>query len=458
MTTQVKLKNSSVGGKVPLSTDLVYGELALNYADGKQYYKTSGNAIDTFASISATATLSNKTFASPTLTGATTFTGSYHTSYLTTYGSLFITGTSTNNLAQIASNNRSNGGGIWSTGATVRLYSTDSIEFRTGVTLRDQDTPTGGTSFVSISNVGAVGVTYIPGSATGYALSLSGKDTVGGIGYFDGIKLTNTTAGATNPNKSIRLNNTGNLEIINSAYTANIFTLTDAGVLSVPQISAGGSTGTAGQVLQSTGTGLQWVTAGSGTVTGVTATAPVVSSGGAAPVISMAAATASVNGYMTSTYAAKLDGIAAGATAFAGAAITDDTTTDATRYLLWDDATSGTSTSIGVSSSKLYFNPSTGTLNATNVNSLSDITFKENVAPIVNATETINRLEGVEFDWKDTNKRSYGVIAQELEAILPELVETNDQGVKSVNYSGLIGFLINSIKEMDHRIKQLENQ
>jgi cytoskeletal protein CcmA (bactofilin family) len=55
-------------------------------------------------------------------------------------------------------------------------------------------------------------------------------------------------------------------------------------------------------------------TSNTGTVTGVTATAPVVSSGGTAPVISMAAATAAVNGYMTSTYASKLDGIAAGAT------------------------------------------------------------------------------------------------------------------------------------------------
>lgn len=55
-------------------------------------------------------------------------------------------------------------------------------------------------------------------------------------------------------------------------------------------------------------------TANTGTVTGVTGTAPVVSSGGTAPAISMAAATASVNGYMTSTYASKLDGIAASAT------------------------------------------------------------------------------------------------------------------------------------------------
>ncbi|HBW56321.1 MAG TPA: hypothetical protein DEF27_00380, partial [Oscillatoriales bacterium UBA8482] len=51
-----------------------------------------------------------------------------------------------------------------------------------------------------------------------------------------------------------------------------------------------------------------------GTVTSVTATAPVVSSGGTAPNISMPAATASANGYMTSAYASKLDGIAAGAT------------------------------------------------------------------------------------------------------------------------------------------------
>lgn len=54
-----------------------------------------------------------------------------------------------------------------------------------------------------------------------------------------------------------------------------------------------------------------------GTVTGVTATAPVSSSGGTAPVISMVAATAVVNGYMTSTYAAKLDGIAASANNYA---------------------------------------------------------------------------------------------------------------------------------------------
>ena len=96
---------------------------------------------------------------------------------------------------------------------------------------------------------------------------------------------------------------------------------------SVVQVGAGKLSGHVDVTLTSLATGqtLQWngtawvnTTGGSGTVTGVTATAPVVSSGGTAPVISMAAATASVNGYMTSTYAAKLDGIASGATANTG--------------------------------------------------------------------------------------------------------------------------------------------
>ena len=49
MASQVKLKSSSVGGKVPLTADLVYGEIALNYADEKIYFKNSSNQIKSFA-------------------------------------------------------------------------------------------------------------------------------------------------------------------------------------------------------------------------------------------------------------------------------------------------------------------------------------------------------------------------------------------------------------------------
>lgn len=71
MSNQIILKKSSVGAKVPLTTDLVYGELALNYADGKLYFKDSSNNIQHLGSSTATETLSNKTLTSPTLNSPT---------------------------------------------------------------------------------------------------------------------------------------------------------------------------------------------------------------------------------------------------------------------------------------------------------------------------------------------------------------------------------------------------
>jgi hypothetical protein len=74
----------------------------------------------------------------------------------------------------------------------------------------------------------------ITGSPTNTALyNLSAGNTFGGTGYADVIKLTNTSGGSTNPNKYIRLNSSGSLEVINSAYLLDILTLTDTGALTV---------------------------------------------------------------------------------------------------------------------------------------------------------------------------------------------------------------------------------
>ena len=141
----------------------------------------------------------------------------------------------------------------------------------------------------------------------------------------------------------------------------------------------------------------------------------------------------------------------------AGATITDDTTTNGTRYILFDDVTSGSATTVGVSSTKLYFNPSSGTLYATVFQSLSDANKKTNITPITDAVSKLDQINGVEFDWLDSGKKSAGVIAQEIEQVLPHLVEEWD-GVKSVNYSGLIAYLIESNKELARRISTLENR
>ena len=77
MSNQIILKKSSVGAKVPLTTDLAYGELALNYADGKLYFKDSSNTIKSFTNdtstvtLTGTQTLTNKTLTSPAINSAT---------------------------------------------------------------------------------------------------------------------------------------------------------------------------------------------------------------------------------------------------------------------------------------------------------------------------------------------------------------------------------------------------
>jgi hypothetical protein len=139
-----------------------------------------------------------------------------------------------------------------------------------------------------------------------------------------------------------------------------------------------------------------------------------------------------------------------------GATLADDTTTNADYYPTMSFTTSGTFSDATISTTKLYFNPSTGTLNSTVFNTLSDASYKVNVAPINNATDIIKQLEGVGFNWKDNGNKSYGVIAQELEKVIPDLVSGDD--VKSVNYNGLIAFLINAVKEMSDRIEELENK
>jgi hypothetical protein len=66
------------------------------------------------------------------------------------------------------------------------------------------------------------------------SFNATGGNTKGGTGYLDFLVAQNTSGGATNPYKWLRVNPTGGLEVINSAYTTNLFNLTDAGALTIP--------------------------------------------------------------------------------------------------------------------------------------------------------------------------------------------------------------------------------
>jgi hypothetical protein len=121
-------------------------------------------------------------------------------------------------------------------------------------------------------------------------------------------------------------------------------------------------------------------------------------------------------------------------------------------------ATSGTQADTYVSSTKLTFDPSTGTLNSTILNTTSDIRYKENIRLLQNPIETIKRLMGVSFTWKESGDKSYGLIAQELEKILPELVKDDANGMKSVSYLPLLAFLIEIAKDQEARLHDLEER
>ncbi len=96
----------------------------------------------------------------------------------------------------------------------------------------------------------------------------------------------------------------------------------------------------------------------------------------------------------------------------------------------------------------------TGDVSATNFNSTSDVTLKQDVSVIDNALEMISQLEGVSWKWKETLKPSLGVTAQNVEEVAPELVSNGDH--KSVNYNGLIGILIEAVKELKSEVDELK--
>mgnify|MGYP003624758830 CR=1 FL=1 len=99
----------------------------------------------------------------------------------------------------------------------------------------------------------------------------------------------------------------------------------------------------------------------------------------------------------------------------------------------------------------------TGNFTATgDVTAYSDIRFKHNVKTITNAVDTVNNLRGVMFH-KD-NRNSTGVIAQEVEAVFPEVVHTNPEGLKSVAYGNIVGLLIEAVKEQQIQITSLKEE
>lgn len=96
----------------------------------------------------------------------------------------------------------------------------------------------------------------------------------------------------------------------------------------------------------------------------------------------------------------------------------------------------------------------------------SDINLKENIKPIENALEKLKTIDGVTYDWKDeylakqtspySRKQDIGVIAQQIEKIMPEIVAIREDGIKAVKYERIVALLIEAVKELSTEIEILK--
>ncbi len=91
---------------------------------------------------------------------------------------------------------------------------------------------------------------------------------------------------------------------------------------------------------------------------------------------------------------------------------------------------------------------------------ISSRRYKENIKAMEGALEKVERLRGVSVDWKASGKHDIGLIAEEVGAVVPEVVayEVNGQDAKGVDYARLTALLIEAVKEQQTQIQQLHSE
>ena len=108
------------------------------------------------------------------------------------------------------------------------------------------------------------------------------------------------------------------------------------------------------------------------------------------------------------------------------------------------------------SGSKKIETTSSGVTVTGTVTETSDIAYKSDIKPITNTLDKIQQITGYKYKLDNASIDSMGVIAQDVEKVFPELVH-GDEGSKTLQYSGLIGVLVEAIKDLSAKVKKLES-
>ena len=105
----------------------------------------------------------------------------------------------------------------------------------------------------------------------------------------------------------------------------------------------------------------------------------------------------------------------------------------------------------------LFIYPSGNATLAGSLTENSDISLKENVVTITDALSKVNQLRGVEYDKIETNRHEIGCIAQEVQSVIPEVVEqTAESSILSLSYGRLTAVLIEAVKELTTEVETLK--
>ena len=95
----------------------------------------------------------------------------------------------------------------------------------------------------------------------------------------------------------------------------------------------------------------------------------------------------------------------------------------------------------------------------------SDISLKDNIRPIESALFKVKQIRGVTFDWNEKSNElqqekghDVGLIAQEVEKVLPEIVQIREDGIKAIQYEKVVPLLVEAIKEQQTTIENLESR
>ncbi|KKD58291.1 hypothetical protein RN22_21790 [Grimontia sp. AD028] len=108
----------------------------------------------------------------------------------------------------------------------------------------------------------------------------------------------------------------------------------------------------------------------------------------------------------------------------------------------------------------IHIDGRTSTVKARHFSRTSDERLKQDIKPIVSAQQLLNQIEGVTYRWKDSHQptEEFGLIAQQVETVIPSLVDQDEDGLKSVDYEGLIPLLLESVKQLHAHVQQLETR